>query len=95
VVAVLVNTRGLTEIVILTIGLRQHLLEPELYALLIVMALVTTAMTGPLLNRAYPRDRLAEDVAAAGGRAGHQEGAGDLPSLPSEVSGNPTGGRGR
>lgn len=95
VVAVLVNTRGLTEIVILTIGLRQHLLEPELYALLIVMALVTTAMTGPLLNRAYPRDRLAEDVAAAGGRAGHQEGAGDLPSPPSEVSGNPTGGRGR
>jgi Kef-type K+ transport system membrane component KefB len=80
VVAVLVNTRGLTEIVILTIGLQQHLLEPELYALLMVMALVTTAMTGPLLNWIHPRDRLAEDLAAAGGRADHEEGGVALPS---------------
>jgi Kef-type K+ transport system membrane component KefB len=80
VVAVLVNTRGLTEIVILTIGLQQHLLEPGLYALLIVMALVTTAMTGPLLNRVYPRDRLAEDLAAAAGRTDREEGGVALPS---------------
>jgi len=65
VMAALVNTRGLTEIVILTVGLQQHLLKPELYALLIVMALITTAMTGPLLNWWYPRTRLREDLAAA------------------------------
>ncbi|MBO0806711.1 MAG: cation:proton antiporter [Actinobacteria bacterium] len=47
---VLVSTRGLTELVILSVGLQEHLLNPQLYALLIVMALVTTAMTGPLLN---------------------------------------------
>jgi Kef-type K+ transport system membrane component KefB len=65
VMAALVNTRGLTEIVILTVGLQQHVLRPKLYALLIVMALVTTAMTGPLLNRWYPRAQLREDLAAA------------------------------
>jgi Kef-type K+ transport system membrane component KefB len=50
VMAALVNTRGLTELVILSVGLQEHLINPQLYALLIVMALVTTAMTGPLLN---------------------------------------------
>lgn len=65
VMAALVNTRGLTEIVILTVGLQQHLLSRELYALLIVMALITTAMTGPLLSWWYPRTRLREDLAAA------------------------------
>jgi Kef-type K+ transport system membrane component KefB len=49
--AVLINTRGLTEIVILTVGLHKGLLDQELYALMVLMALVTTAMTGPLLNR--------------------------------------------
>jgi Kef-type K+ transport system membrane component KefB len=65
VMAALVNTRGLTEIVVLTVGLQAHLLRPRLYALLIVMALVTTAMTGPLLNWCYPRNRLRQDLAAA------------------------------
>ena len=54
VMAALVNTRGLTELVILSVGLQQHLLSPQLYALMIVMALVTTAMTGPLLNWIQP-----------------------------------------
>jgi Kef-type K+ transport system membrane component KefB len=54
VMAALVNTRGLTELVILSVGLQQHLLSPQLYALLVVMALVTTAMTGPLINWLEP-----------------------------------------
>jgi Kef-type K+ transport system membrane component KefB len=54
VMAALVNTRGLTELVILSVGLQEHLLSPQLYALMIVMALVTTAMTGPLLNWIQP-----------------------------------------
>ncbi|MFI2617287.1 cation:proton antiporter [Streptomyces sp. NPDC018584] len=48
--AALMNTRGLTELVILGIGLQLGLLEPSLYSLMVVMALVTTAMTGPLLT---------------------------------------------
>jgi Kef-type K+ transport system membrane component KefB len=76
VLAVLVNTRGLTEIVILTVGLQVHVLSSELYSLMIVMALLTTAMTGPLLNWCYPRSRVARDIAeaqrAALGARGHR-----------------------
>jgi Kef-type K+ transport system membrane component KefB len=49
-VAVLMNSRGLTEIVVLSIGLRAGILDHRLYSLMVVMALVTTAMTGPLLT---------------------------------------------
>ncbi|MEU8901279.1 cation:proton antiporter [Nocardia sp. NPDC048505] len=49
--AVLLNTRGLTELVILHLGLSAGLLGPDLYSLLVLMALVTTAMTEPLLRR--------------------------------------------
>jgi Kef-type K+ transport system membrane component KefB len=48
--AILMNARGLTEIVVLTVGLEAGLLDGRLYSLMIVMALVTTAMTGPLLS---------------------------------------------
>lgn len=48
--AVLMNARGLTEIVVLTVGLQAGLIDARLYSLLVVMALVTTAMTGPMLR---------------------------------------------
>lgn len=50
VLAALMNTRGLTELVILTVGLQLDVIGPELYGLMVVMALVTTAMAGPLLH---------------------------------------------
>lgn len=49
-VGVLVNTRGLTEIVVLQAGYSAGLLSVELFLALVVMALATTAMTGPLLS---------------------------------------------
>lgn len=48
--AVLMNTRGLTELVVVNIGLSVGLIDQRLYSLLVVMALVTTAMTVPLLR---------------------------------------------
>ncbi len=48
--AALLNTRGLTELVILNVGLSTGLIGPQLYSVLVVMALVTTAMTAPLLR---------------------------------------------
>jgi Kef-type K+ transport system membrane component KefB len=51
--AVLMNTRGLTELVILGVGLQLGLLDGSLYSLMVVMAVATTAMTGPLLSRVY------------------------------------------
>ncbi|WP_433548674.1 cation:proton antiporter [Streptomyces sp. CA-294286] len=47
---VLLNTRGLTEIVLLQVGYSAGVLTPALYLALLVMALATTAMTGPLLT---------------------------------------------
>ncbi|WP_330230388.1 cation:proton antiporter [Nocardia sp. NBC_00508] len=49
-VAALLNTRGLTELVILNVGLSVGLITGPLYSLLVVMALVTTAMTAPMLR---------------------------------------------
>jgi Kef-type K+ transport system membrane component KefB len=54
VVGVLMNTRGLTELIILGIGLQAHYLDTRLYSLMVAMAVVTTAMTGPLLQLIYP-----------------------------------------
>jgi Kef-type K+ transport system membrane component KefB len=50
----MLNTRGLTELVFLTVGLNLGLLDTALYSLMVVMALLTTAMTGPLLRLIYP-----------------------------------------
>lgn len=46
----LMNTRGLTELVILNVGLHLGLLSVELFSAMVVMALVTTAMAAPLLS---------------------------------------------
>lgn len=62
---ILMNTRGLTELVILTVGRELHLLSDELFTMMVVMALVTTIMTGPLLSLAYPARRVARDIAEA------------------------------
>jgi Kef-type K+ transport system membrane component KefB len=51
---VLMNTRGLMELVILTIGLDLGVISPALFTLLVLMAFITTAMTTPLLEWVYP-----------------------------------------
>ncbi|MFJ2443303.1 MULTISPECIES: cation:proton antiporter [unclassified Streptomyces] len=48
---VLLNARGLTELVILNVGLSLGVLDSRLFSAMVVMALVTTFMTGPLLQR--------------------------------------------
>lgn len=56
-VGILLNTRGLVELVILNIGLELGVLSPTLFSMLVIMALVTTMMASPilaLLNRLTP-----------------------------------------
>jgi Kef-type K+ transport system membrane component KefB len=53
--ATLMNTRGLTELIVLNVGLHLGILSQDLYSLMVVMAVVTTAMAGPLLNRLLGR----------------------------------------
>ncbi len=50
VIGALMNTRGLMELVVLNIGLDLGILTPELFAMMVIMALVTTFMTSPSLN---------------------------------------------
>ena len=53
-IGVLMNTRGLTELVVLNIGLQLKVLDQELFSALVVMAVVTTVATGPLLALLKP-----------------------------------------
>ncbi|UYL07406.1 cation:proton antiporter [Bdellovibrio sp. SKB1291214] len=50
ILGLLMNTRGLVELIVLNIGLSVGVLTPTLFTMLVIMALVTTFMTGPLLK---------------------------------------------
>lgn len=56
-IGVMMNCRGLTELVVLNIGLQIGVLGPDFYAMFVIMALLTTAMTGPLLRLTSRPDR--------------------------------------
>lgn len=61
---ILMNTRGLVELIVLNIGLDLGIISPALFAMLVLMALVTTFMTTPILHillRTHPR--MPEDAA--------------------------------
>jgi len=51
---VLMNTRGLMELIVLNIGLDLGVISPSLFAMLVVMAVVTTLATSPILRLVYP-----------------------------------------
>ena len=50
IIGALMNTRGLVELVVLNIGYDLGILTAEIFAMLVIMALVTTFMTAPALN---------------------------------------------
>ena len=60
----LMNARGLMELIVMKIGLDAGLIGPQLFTMLLVMALATTVMTGPLMSWFVGRS------AAAAGEAG-------------------------
>jgi Kef-type K+ transport system membrane component KefB len=51
---VLMNTRGLTELIVLTIGLQAHILDSKLFTIFVLMSVITTMATGPLLSWVRP-----------------------------------------
>jgi Kef-type K+ transport system membrane component KefB len=55
---VLMNTRGLMELIVLNVGLDMGVLSPMLFAMLVLMALVTTFLTTPLLTLFAPRHQM-------------------------------------
>ena len=58
-IGALMNTRGLMELVVLNIGYDLGVLNPQIFAMMVIMALVTTIMTGPaldLINRFFRKE---------------------------------------
>lgn len=51
---VLMNTRGLMELIVLNVGLDLKVISPTLFAMMVLMALATTMMTAPLLQWVTP-----------------------------------------
>jgi Kef-type K+ transport system membrane component KefB len=58
VIGTLMNTRGLTELIVLNLALEKGVISDALFAMLVIMALVTTFMAGPLLRLLDPRNEL-------------------------------------
>jgi Kef-type K+ transport system membrane component KefB len=80
-IATLMNTRGLIEIVVLTIGLQAGVIDGQLFTVMVLMAIGTTLMAGPalrLIHRRAPPDAfpVAPPLAPAGRR----------PALPGNVA---------
>ncbi len=64
-IAVLMNTRGLTELVVLSIGKQLGVLDTGMFTMMVVMALVTTVIAEPLLRVVYPDKAVQRDIDAA------------------------------
>jgi Kef-type K+ transport system membrane component KefB len=73
IISALMNTRGLMELIVLTIGLQLGILPVPVYSMLVLMALVTTAMTVPLLRFWQRQERMP---------AGNRRGAGAVTRDP-------------
>lgn len=53
-IGILMNTRGLVELIVLNVGLHAKIISEKLFTIMIIMALTTTMMTTPLLYLIYP-----------------------------------------
>ena len=54
-IGALMNSRGLMELIIINIGLQKGIIGPTLFSMLVLMAIVTTMMAGPLFELVYGR----------------------------------------
>ena len=64
-IGVLMNTRGLMELIVLNVGMDLGVISPTLFAMLVLMALVTTFATTPILHWVYPDRELLRETDAA------------------------------
>ena len=75
------NTRGLTELIVLNLALEKGVISEALFAALVIMALVTTFMAGPLLKRLDPRNEFGAPR-RGGARGGARGSARPIPPMP-------------
>ena len=84
-IGALMNTRGLTELIVLNIGLDLGVISTQLFTMLVVMALVTTFMAGPILRLIDPRYELSEPVEEELRQALRQTDEIPMPALPHAI----------
>jgi Kef-type K+ transport system membrane component KefB len=88
---VLMNTRGLMELIILTVGLKLGVINDKIYSMMVVMALVTTGMAAPLLQLLLParqKERTPDKVYSVLIPVAKPESGGPLIELASYLSSN-------
>ena len=61
-VGTLMNTRGLSELIVLNVALQQQVISSALFTMMVLMALITTFMAGPLVRLLDPRNELGAPV---------------------------------
>jgi Kef-type K+ transport system membrane component KefB len=61
-IGVLMNTRGLMELIVLNVGMDLGVITPTVFTMLVIMALVTTVATTPMLNWVYPDSERAREL---------------------------------
>jgi Kef-type K+ transport system membrane component KefB len=64
-IGILMNTRGLMELIVLNVGMDLGVITPTVFTMLVIMALVTTFSTTPILRWVYPDRELLRDRAPA------------------------------
>jgi Kef-type K+ transport system membrane component KefB/nucleotide-binding universal stress UspA family protein len=62
-IGVLMNTRGLMELIVLNLGLDLGVISPTIFTMLVIMALVTTFATTPVLHFVYPQSEFRKGLA--------------------------------
>jgi Kef-type K+ transport system membrane component KefB len=63
-IGVLMNTRGLMELIVLNVGMDLGVITPTVFTMLVIMALVTTIATTPILSWVYPDSERARELAS-------------------------------
>jgi Kef-type K+ transport system membrane component KefB len=66
-IGALMNSRGLMELIIINIGLQKGIIGPKLFAILVIMAVVTTVMASPIFELVYGRQTVKGKGATAHG----------------------------
>ena len=59
-IGVMMNTRALMELIVINVGYQLRVIPPSVFCMLVIMALVTTVMTTPLLTRLIPGTSVAD-----------------------------------
>jgi Kef-type K+ transport system membrane component KefB len=79
-IGALMNSRGLMELIIINIGLQKGIIGPTLFSMMVLMAIVTTMMAGPLFEAVYGRRaRASGELDALRGEDGDAQGAAIAP----------------